>query len=309
MKKLILISLSILFSLLILNPISSLTYNVSAYQAQVKSQVPTVLFMTDFGENDDSVAICKGVMLQIEPRLRIIDISHQVTPYSILDGARFLAGASRYYPSGTVFVTVIDPGVGSTRKAIVAKSKRGQYFVLPNNGLITLVEAQDGLEEIREITNTKLMIGQTLSSTFHGRDIFAPIAAHLAHGTNWTRVGARIALSELVKLNINIVKIDEKGLTAEVIALDGQYGNLITNIDEQDFAKLGYKLGDKVTIKIADHEISMPFVKTFSDVAINTPLLYVDSRGHLAMAINQNNFAQNYKIQIPSRISIEYKTK
>lgn len=309
MKKLILIYLSILFSFLILNPISNLTYNVSAYQSQVKSQVPTVLFMTDFGESDDSVAICKGVMLQIEPRLRIIDISHQVTPYSILDGARFLAGASRYYPNGTVFVTVIDPGVGSTRKAIVAKSKRGQYFVLPNNGLITLVEAQDGLEEIREITNTKLMIGQTLSSTFHGRDIFAPIAAHLARGTNWTKVGARISLSELVKLNINIVKIDEKGLTAEAIALDGQYGNLITNIDEQDFAKLGYRLGDKVTIKIADQEISMPFVKTFSDVAINTPLLYVDSRGHLAMAINQNNFAQNYKIQIPSRISIQYKTK
>ncbi len=282
---------------------------IAAYQPQTKKQPPTVLFMTDFGENDDSVAICKGVMLKIEPRLRIIDISHQVTPYSILDGARFLAGTTRYYPSKTVFVTVIDPGVGSTRKAIVAKSKRGQYFVLPNNGLITLVQDQDGLEAVREITNTKLMIGQTLSSTFHGRDIFSPVAAHLANGIDWTMVGPLVSLSEVIKLNISAVKLDEKGLTGEIIALDGQYGNLITNIDEQDFAKLGYKIGDKVNIKIADQNISLSFVKTFSDVPIDAPLLYIDSRGHLAMAINQNNFAQTYKVQLPSRINLQYHSK
>src|SRR6185369_10828788 len=105
---------------------------------------PTVVFMTDFGDIDDSVAICKGVMLGIEPQLRIIDITHQVTPYSILDGARFLSGTAPYYKAGTVFVVVVDPGVGSTRKPIVVKSKRGQYFVLPDNGLITLVEDRDG---------------------------------------------------------------------------------------------------------------------------------------------------------------------
>lgn len=310
MKKLTLLLILLIISLT-LSFFYTTNSNVKAYQPQGKSKIysPTVLFMTDFGENDDSVAICKGVMLQIEPKLRIIDISHQVTPYSILDGARFLAGTSRYYPSKTVFVTVIDPGVGSTRKAIVAKSKRGQYFVLPNNGLITLIQEQDGLEAVREITNTKLMIGQTLSSTFHGRDIFAPVAAHLASGVDWTKVGSLIDFSELVKLNITPAKIQGQLLTGEVVALDGQYGNLVTNIDEQDFAKLGYKIGDKVTIKIAEQEISLPFVKTFSDVPVNAPLLYIDSRGHLAMAINQNNFAQVYKLQIPSKISIQFKTK
>src|SRR5712675_2854442 len=101
---------------------------------------PTVVFMTDFGVVDDSVALCKGVMYSIAPELRIVDLTHQVSPFSILDGARFLEGATPYFPAGTVFVVVIDPGVGSTRKAIVAKSRRGQYFVLPDNGLLTLVE-------------------------------------------------------------------------------------------------------------------------------------------------------------------------
>ena len=134
---------------------------------------PTVVFMTDFGVVDDSVALCKGVMYSIAPELRIVDLTHQVTPFSILDGARFLYGATPYFPAGTVFVVVIDPTVGSTRKAVVAKSKRGQYFVLPDNGLMTLVQDRDGLESARVITNRDWMIGSALSSTFHGRDIFS----------------------------------------------------------------------------------------------------------------------------------------
>src|SRR5947209_10717866 len=114
----------------------------------------TIVYMTDFGTADESVAICKGVMYSIEPQLRIVDLTHQVTPFSILDGARFLYGASPYYPAGTVFVVVIDPGVGSTRKAIVVKSKREQYFVLPDNGLMTLVQDRDGIEGVHEITNS-----------------------------------------------------------------------------------------------------------------------------------------------------------
>src|SRR5882724_1332965 len=114
---------------------------------------PTVVFMTDFGTVDDSVALCKGVMYGITPNLRIVDLTHQVVPFSISDGARFLFGATPYFPTGTVFVAVIDPGVGSTRKPVVVKSKRGQFFVLPDNGLMTMVEDRDGVEGIREITN------------------------------------------------------------------------------------------------------------------------------------------------------------
>src|SRR5450759_1445094 len=119
---------------------------------------PTVVFMTDFGIVDDSVALCKGVMYGITPNLRIVDLTHQVNAFSIRDGARFLYGATPYFPAGTVFVVVVDPTVGSTRKAIVARSKRGQYFVLPDNGLLTLVEQRDGIEGVREITNPEWMI-------------------------------------------------------------------------------------------------------------------------------------------------------
>src|SRR6202789_2997675 len=138
---------------------------------------PTVVFMTDFGVIDDSVALCKGVMYGITPNLRIVDLTHQVNAFSIRDGARFLFGATPYFPAGTVFVVVVDPTVGSTRKAIVAKSKRGQYFVLPDNGLLTLVEQRDGIEGVHEITNPDWMIGTKMSSTFHGRDIFSPAGA------------------------------------------------------------------------------------------------------------------------------------
>jgi S-adenosylmethionine hydrolase len=154
---------------------------------QTEKYPQTIVFMTDFGVVDDSVAICRGVMYSIMPEVRIVDLTHQVTPFSILDGARFLYGATPYYPAATVFVVVIDPTVGSTRKAIVAKSKRGQYFVLPDNGLLTLVEQRDGIEAVHEITNTDWMIGTKLSSTFHGRDIFSPVGAHVARGDDWTR--------------------------------------------------------------------------------------------------------------------------
>ena len=146
---------------------------ISAAGASAKP-TPTIVFMTDFGTVDDSVAICKGVMYSIVPEVHIVDLTHQVTPFSILDGARFLFGATAYYPAGTVFVVVIDPTVGSTRKAVVVKSKRGQYFVLPDNGLMTLVQDRDGIESAREITNRDWMIGAALSSTFHGAIYFRP---------------------------------------------------------------------------------------------------------------------------------------
>src|ERR1700688_1380936 len=162
--------------------------------AQAAKYPPTIVFMTDFGVLDDSVAICKGVMYSIDPELRIVDLTHQVTPFSILDGARYLFGATPYYPAGTVFVVVVDPTVGSTRKAVTVKSKRGQYFVLPDNGLITLVADRDGLESAREITNRGWMIGSALSSTFHGRDIFSPVGAHVARGDDWAQVGPEVPL-------------------------------------------------------------------------------------------------------------------
>src|SRR5579864_6844314 len=264
----------------------------------------TIVFMTDFGVVDDSVAICRGVMYSVMPDVRIVDLTHQVTPFSILDGARFLYGATPYFPAGTVFVVVIDPGVGSTRKAIVARSKRGQLFVLPDNGLLTLVEQRDGIEAAREITNPDWMIGGKLSSTFHGRDIFSPVGAHLARGDDWTKVGPEMTVKDLVRLQLKASEVDDRGLNAEVIATDGPFGNLVTNVDADDFFKLGYQHGQEVPVKIGDKEMSMKFVKTFSDVELKQPLLYIDSRGHLGLAVNQDSFAATYGIKPPVTLFI-----
>jgi S-adenosylmethionine hydrolase len=260
--------------------------------------------MTDFGTLDDAVPICKGVMYSIMPDLRIVDLTHQITPFSILDGARFLYGATPYYPSGTVFVIVVDPGVGTSRKAVVIQSKRGQYFVLPDNGLITLVEDRDGIEAVHEITNRAWMIGAALSSTFHGRDIFSPVGAHLARGEDWTQVGPAMPVKELVRIDWKPAKLDEHGLTGQVIAIDGPFGNLVTNVDADDFFKLGYRRGQDVPITIGDRQMTIPFVKTFAEVSLQKPLLYIDSRGRFAMAVNQGSFVATYNLKPPLPIFI-----
>ncbi len=265
---------------------------------------PTIVFMTDFGVVDDSVAICRGVMYGIMPTVRIVDLTHQVTPFSILDGARFLYGATPYFPAGTVFVVVVDPGVGSSRKAIIARSGRGQFFVLPDNGLLTLVGQRDQIEAVREIKNPDWMIGSKLSSTFHGRDIFSPAGAHVARGDDWTKVGPEIPVKDMVRLDLKVAKLDEHGLSATVIATDGAFGNLVTNVDADDFLKLGYQHGQTVPVTLGGKEMKISFVKTFSDVPLGQPLLYIDSRGRLAVALNQNNFAATYGIKPPVALVI-----
>lgn len=265
---------------------------------------PTIVFMTDFGLVDDSVALCRGVMYSIMPDVRIVDLTHQVTPFSILDGARFLYGATPYFPAQTVFVVVIDPGVGSSRKAIVARSKRGQYFVLPDNGLLTLVEQRDGIDAVRVITNPDWMIGGKLSSTFHGRDIFSPVGARLARGDDWSTVGPEMPAQDLIRMKLKAPTVDEHGLSATVIATDGPFGNLVTNVDAEDFQKLGYPLGREVPLSLAGRQLKVKFVKTFSDVPLHQPLLYIDSRGHLALALNQKSFAATYGIKPPVALQI-----
>ncbi len=268
--------------------------------------VPTarrlIVFMTDFGTLDDAVAICKGVMLNIAPAADIIDITHHVTPYSISEGARLLARTAPYYPAGTVFVTVIDPGVGTARRSIVVKTKRGQFFVLPDNGLITPTADRDGVESARLIENPEWLLTGSSSSTFHGRDVYSPVGAHLARGEDWTRVGP--IAPPLVRLELQKVVIDDSGIAGSVVALDGPFGNLVTNVGGDEFRKLGYRLGEPVRIRLGDKDLAVPFVATFGDVAPGKPLLFVDSRGLVSLAINQGNFAQANGITPPGGLFV-----
>ena len=268
---------------------------------------PTIVFMTDFGTANDAVAICKAVILGIEPDARIMDITHQVTPFSIEEGSRFLAGVTPYYPSGTVFLVVVDPGVGTSRKAVIVKSKKGQYFVLPDNGIITPVTDRDGLEGAHEITNTAWMIGDNISSTFHGRDIFSPAAAHLAAGEDWTLAGPEVG--DLVRLSPRTATVEANGITGTVIGLDDPFGSLITDIEGVDFKKLGYQVGDKVTLKVDKTQYTFPFEKTFMGVPVGQPLVYIDSRGRVGIAVNQGDFSKKYHVSPPVPVFIPRKGK
>ena len=275
--------------------------------AQQPASTKVIGFMTDFDVKDDAVGICRAVMDGITPGVRILDITHQAQPFNIAMGARLLAGSAPYFPKDAVFVVVIDPGVGSTRKAIIAKSRVGQFFVLPDNGLLTLIQDRDGIVEAREITNPVWMIGSGISSTFHGRDIFSPAGAHLARGDDWTSAGPALDVTKLVRLDLHDATVDATGLHGQVIGADGPFGNLVLNIPRETFAELGYKLGDQVPFTLAGKHYTFPLVKTFSDVPVGKELFYIDSRGRLSIGINQRNFSEIYKVGEGAELSIPKK--
>ncbi len=296
------------FLRVVVTTLAALLIFCSLSPAQAASAAPhqTVVFMTDFGHVDDSVPICKGVMLGLAPGLRIVDLTHDVTPFNILEAARFLAGTTPYYAQGTVFVIVVDPGVGSTRRAIIAHSKRGQWFVAPDNGVLTLVDNQDGIDAAYEIQNPQWMIGSALSSTFHGRDIFSPAGAHVVRGDDPATAGPAIDLKTLVRLDVPKAKVSADSISATVIGTDGPFGNLVTNITREDFAQLGYKLGQTVHFKLAGKPQQLKFVKTFSDVPVGEPLFYIDSRGRLGLAVNQGSFVKKFAVKVPATLDIEH---
>jgi S-adenosylmethionine hydrolase len=265
----------------------------------------TIVFMTDFGTANDAAAICKAVIAGIAPDARLMDITHQVTPYQIEEAARYLAGVTPYYPSGTIFLVVVDPGVGTSRKAVIVKSKKGQYFVVPDNGLITPVIERDGLDSAREITNTAWMLNPLVSSTFHGRDIFSPAAAHLAEGWDFTMAGP--VVPQPVQLTEKVSSTSERGIDGDIIGLDDPYGSLITDIPGEEFKKLGYEFGDKIMVQLDKKPLTVPYVRTFMDVPVAEALLYVDSRGRVGLALNQRNFSQVNKITPPGTLFIPRK--
>ncbi len=270
--------------------------------AATHSSRSTIVFMTDFGTANDAVAICRAVIFSIAPDVRLTDITHQVTPFQIEEASRFLFGVTPYYPAGTVFLVVVDPGVGTSRKAVIVKSKKGQYFVLPDNGIISPVLERDGLDSAREITNQNWMIGAAVSSTFHGRDIFSPAAAHIAAGWDINQAGP--AVDQLVRLTIKTSVASDKGIDGDIIGLDDPFGSLITDIPGDDFKKLGYNVGDKVTFQLNKKSVTLPFEKTFMGVPVGESLLYIDSRGRIGIAVNQGNYSAKFGITPPGKIFI-----
>lgn len=246
-----------------------------------------VSLLTDFGLMDPFVGEMKAVILSICPDAKIIDIGHLVEKFDIRMGAFLLARATPYFPSGTVHVGVVDPGVGGERRAIVIETSRS-LFVGPDNGLLMPAAARAGILHVYELTNRSLMRGE-VSSTFHGRDVFAPAAAHLAAGTPPKECGPEI--SEYVKPHYAQSTVNGSTANSEVFHADS-FGNLITSLPNADLARLNLKFGQKVRVVIGGKRLSARFVKTYSDLNRDEIGILVGSHGFLEVACRERNAAK-----------------
>lgn len=287
------------FSLLLAILISAL---LSSGCASLSRPQPLV-FMTDFGTRDGAVSAMKGVASAVDSRLYISDLTHDVPPYNIWEAAYRLQQTYKYWPRDTVFVTVIDPGVGSARKSIVAKSKSGHYFVGPDNGLFTLVGDEAGWEEVRVIDEAGYRRkGSEDSYTFHGRDLYAFVGAQLAAGhLRFSGLGTLHSETQMVKLAYQRAEVNGTTIKGTVPVLDPNYGNAWTNISRSMLLTANPKARKyKVLILNKGRKLfegTLPLVDTFAGVAKGAPLLYFNSLLNLSVALNQANFAERYGVK------------
>lgn len=260
-----------------------------------------VVLITDYGNESFYVGALKGAILSANPAVKIEDITHLVPEYDIREGAYLLLEASKEYPPGTVFVAVVDPGVGKERKCIALRTFQDKYYVGPDNGIFTLVIQEQGLKEIREITNQKLFRPGPLSHTFHGRDIFGPVGAYLASGVGLKKVGPR--LKSWVTLPFERAQLKEGKIRGQAINID-HYGNVITNIPGRLVKQAGFSPGTVLTLKVHDEEISMPLVLTYGEVEEGKPLCLINAEERLEFALNRQNFARTFEIREGDRLEI-----
>lgn len=261
-----------------------------------------VVVQTDFGVKDGAVAAMKGVAMQVDKKLQVFDLTHEIPAYNIWEAAFRLNQTARYWPKGTVFVSVIDPGVGSERKSIVLQTPNGYFFVSPDNGSLTLIAEHMGIKAVREIDEKMNRLpGSEKSYTFHGRDVFAYTAARLASGKiSFAEVG-KLLPAKVTLLDYQKPAIENGIIKGTITVLDVQYGNVWSNIDEALLKKSGIKINDMIHVKIYNRDSlvyngRMPYVNTFTGVPEGNNLCYLNSMLQLSVAINMGNFAGQYKI-------------
>ncbi|MBV5260369.1 SAM-dependent chlorinase/fluorinase [Synechococcus moorigangaii CMS01] len=246
-----------------------------------------IALMTDFGLRDSYVGVMKGVIAGISPQVAVIDLSHDIPPQDIWAGRFCLSSAAPYFPSGTIFVGVVDPGVGTTRQAIAVAFEGGYYFVGPNNGLGSGLFTQFPILRAVELNNPSYWRAE-ISTTFHGRDIFAPVAAHLAMGIAFKALGRPLATADIVDLKLPPCHHTGRTCTGIIQHID-HFGNLITTIPNS------VCLDFQGSVELAGHHISL--VRTYGDVPIHAPCALVGSHGWLEISINQGNAQVFFQVQ------------
>lgn len=273
-----------------------------------------LVLQSDFGLSDGAVAAMIGVAHEVEKDLKIYNLTHDITPYNIWEASYRLFQSVQYWPKDTVFVSIVDPGVGSARKAVVVKTKAGHYIVTPDNGTLTHLKKFIGIVEAREIDETIHSREEAkYSHTFHGRDLFAYAGAQLAsHKISIEDVGLEFDTGDIVEVEIGKITKTENSVKGNIDILDVRFGSLWTNITMKDFLSLGFEYGDMVEVVIKNgstlvYNNRIRYGKSFADVYVSEQIIYVNSLFRMAVAINQGNFAKAYSIGTGLQWTIEFK--
>lgn len=273
-----------------------------------------LVFQSDFGLVDGAVAAMYGVAHEVSEDLRLYNLTHDITPYQLDEASYRLFQAVEYWPKGTVFVSVVDPGVGSSRKSVVALTKDGHYIVTPDNGTLTHLKKYVGIVAVREIEEIKHRRQNTEHSyTFHGRDVYAFTGAKLASGQiTFEEVGEELSVEGIVEVELGEVVRTETGIKGSIDILDVRFGSLWTNITREDFLAAGFEIGEKVEVIIQNgpslvYNNLVVYGKSFADVRISEQIIYVNSLYRMALAINQGNFAKAYSVGTGINWTIEFR--
>jgi S-adenosyl-L-methionine hydrolase (adenosine-forming) len=248
-----------------------------------------VTFLSDFGLQDDFVGTCHGVIKRIAPDAQIIDITHGIPATKVLQGALVLANTIAYMPIG-VHLAVVDPGVGGSRRPLALRDVEGRMYVGPDNGLLVPAAERSGIEAAHELANPAYAL-ENVSRTFHGRDLFAPAAAHLARGVPLTELGPPLAPDALVRLDLPEPRVSESRIDATALYVDS-FGNIALNLTRDDVETVGIVPGTQVELELAAERYYAITARTFADARAGDIILFEDSYRNMSLAINRGNAAQ-----------------
>ena len=271
------------------------------------SRIPVITLLTDFGLQDEYIGVMKGAILSINPRVNLVDINHNITRHDIMQAALTVNASFRYFPKGSIHVVVVDPGVGGKRKAICVQQE-GHFFVAPDNGVLTMVIQDAKGEKACAITNRKYFL-KPVSDTFHGRDIFAPAAAHLSKGIDMLCLGQEIPLSNITRLDVPAPFISATNeLVATVISID-HFGNLVTNISQATFERFKDNARPKeVVIRLGRSKIQ-GVSRSYNSVKIGSPVAVFGSRNLLEISLNQGDARTHFNARIGQSVRVKLSRK
>jgi S-adenosylmethionine hydrolase len=273
-----------------------------------------LVLQSDFGLDDGAVSAMYGVSKNVDRDLEIYDLTHGITPFQVIEGSYRLFQTVKFWPKGTVFVSVVDPGVGTSRKSVVAETKTGHYIVTPDNGTLTHIKNKYGILAVREINESlNRLKGSEDSHTFHGRDVYAFTGARLASGViNFEDVGVLLEVEDIVEIEIEHVKVSTGLIKGTIEVLDIRFGHLWTNVNGKMLEEAGFSLKDELEVIITHrgekrYRGIIPYVRSFQSVEMGEPLLYVNSLLNVAVGLHQRNFAETYNVGIGPEWEITFK--